>query len=200
MAKKPTTVKQFLDALPADRRATIEAVRKVIRANIDKSIVEGIQYGTLAYFLPHTVYPNGYHCDPKQPLPFAGIASNKQRISLHLFCIYSSPDDVSWLEAEWAKTGKKLDMGKACIRFKTLEDIPLSLIGRLFKRMKAKKFIASYEGALTKTSSKKKASGKKVAKKAVTKKPAVKKKTSSKKKAVTKKAAKKKTARKKRSS
>jgi hypothetical protein len=174
MQSKATSVRQYLSSLPADRRKAIEAIRKVIRSNIDKPFEEGVQYGMLGYYLPHSAYPAGYHCDPKQPLPFASIASQKNYISLYLFCIYTSPDEEARFREEWRASGKRLDMGKSCVRVKKLEDVPLEVVGRAFKRITAKKFVASYEAA-TGGSRKKKVAKKKVAKKSAAKKSAAKK-------------------------
>jgi hypothetical protein len=148
MSTQPATVAQFLASLPADRRAAIEALREVVNANIDPAFEEGIQYRMLAWYLPHSRYPAGYHCDPKQPLPFASIASTKGGISLHLFCIYGNDGEVEQFQSEWRASGKKLDMGKACVRVKTLADVPLDVLGRAIKRLTAKKFVAHYEASI----------------------------------------------------
>jgi len=145
MNRNAATVKEYLAELPADRRTALEAVRKVIRKNLDKQYAEGMQYGMIGYFVPHKVFPPGYHCDPSQPLPFAGIASQKNHMTLYLGFIYGNPDQEAWFRKEWAKTGKKLDMGKACIRFKKLEDLPLELVGEAIARVPAKDYIAYYE-------------------------------------------------------
>lgn len=166
-------VDDYLAQLPEDRLEMVEALRKVILKNIDKPFEEGIQYGMVGYYLPHTAYPDGYHCNPDEPLPFASIASQKNNVSLYLFCIYTDPDTQAWFVEEWKKTGKRLDMGKSCIRLKKLEDIPLALIGKLFKRIKAKDFVRAYEEARAQTKSRKparkKAGAKKVAKKSAKK-------------------------------
>lgn len=159
MISKAKTVKEYLSALPEDRRAAIQAVRDVILKNLDKGFEEGMQYGMIGYFVPHSVYPPGYHCDPKQPLPFACLASQKNHMTVSLMCLYGSPQHESWFRKEWAKTGKKLDMGKACIRFKKLEDLPLDVIGKAVARVPLKEFIGYYESAL-------KTSGKRAKKKA----------------------------------
>ncbi|MBC7816078.1 MAG: DUF1801 domain-containing protein [Planctomycetaceae bacterium] len=148
MQSKATTVAQYLAELPEDRRAAIEAVRKVVRKNLDKTFEEGMQYGMIGYYVPHSVYPAGYHCDPKQPLPFACLASQKNYMSLYLGCVYGSSDLAKWFQSEWAKTGKKLDMGKSCIRFRKLDDLALDVIGETLRRMSAKKFIEYYESAI----------------------------------------------------
>ena len=148
MDTKASTIKRFLSTLPADRRRTIQAIRTVILENIDTPFAEGIQNGAIGYFLPHAVYPAGYHCDPSQPLPFAGIAAQKHHIALYLFCVYTDPQQEAWFRAAWLKAGKRLDMGKSCVRVKTLEDVPLEVVGRLFKRVQAKAFVAQYESSL----------------------------------------------------
>jgi hypothetical protein len=148
MSNTPATVAQVHASLPADRRAAIEALRTTVNANIDPAFEEGIQYRMLAWYLPHSRYPAGYHCDPKQPLPFASIASMKGGISLHLFCIYGNDDAVEQFQREWRASGKKLDMGKACVRVKTLDDVPLDVLGRAIKRLTAKTFVAHYEAAI----------------------------------------------------
>lgn len=159
MISKAKTVKEYLSALPEDRRAAIQAVRDVILKNLDKGFEEGMQYGMIGYFVPHSVYPPGYHCDPKQPLPFACLASQKNHMTVSLMCLYGIPQHEAWFRNEWAKTGKKLDMGKACIRFKKLEDLPLDVIGKAVARVPLKEFIGYYESAL-------KTSGKRAKKKA----------------------------------
>ena len=152
MTSKPTTVTQYLSSLPKDRRDAIQAVRKVIRANLDAGYKEGVQSNAIGYFVPHSVYPPGYHCDPTQPLPYVGIASQKNHMGIYLFCTYTSEDEQRWFREAWLKTGKKLDMGKSCVRFKKIEDVPLEVIGKAIKRTPVKKFIAGYEASLGRTS------------------------------------------------
>ncbi len=150
MQSKASTVAAYLAELPPERRKAIAAVRKVVLENLDKKggLQEAMQYGMIGYSLSHRAYPAGYHCDPKQPLPFASLASQKNHIALYLFCIYSSEEDRARFEAEWKATGKKLDMGKGCVRFKKLEDIPLEVVARAIKRATAKRFVAHYEAAI----------------------------------------------------
>lgn len=154
MQSKAATVAAYLASLPADRREAIEAVRRVILKNLDKDYVEGMQYGMIGYAVPHSVYPPGYHCDPRQPLPFAGLASQKSHMSIYLANIYTgygdrgAASDAEWFRREWAKTGKKLDMGKVCIRFKRVEDLALDVIGESIRRLPASVYIARYEAAL----------------------------------------------------
>jgi Domain of unknown function (DU1801) len=151
MQSKVTTVEQYLSELPEDRRQAIEAVRQVILKNLDKDYEEGMQYGMIGYYVPHRMYPAGYHCDPKQPLTFAGLASQKNHMSLYLMCIYGDSNHLKWFREAWAKTGKKLDMGKSCVRFKKLEDIPLDVIGEVIKRVPARKYVEYCESALKAT-------------------------------------------------
>lgn len=155
MQSRATTVKDYLASLPEDRREALEAVRKIILKNLDKDYEEGMQYGVIGYYVPHRVFPAGYHCDPKQPLPFAGLASQKNYMSVYLGC-YGSPELEKWFREAWAKSGKKkLDMGKSCVRFKKIDDIPLDVIGQAIKRMPLKKFLEMYETVIKKMRKKK---------------------------------------------
>jgi hypothetical protein len=148
MQSKATTVNEYLETLPADRRAVIEAVRAVLRKNLDKDIVEGMSYGMIGYAIPHRVYPPGYHCDPKAPLPFAGLASQKNHMSLYLMCAYGNSDIETKFRKAWAATGKKLDMGKACVRFKKLDDVALDVVAATIRSVTAKAYIKQYETLL----------------------------------------------------
>ncbi len=158
MPSKATTVEQYLAELPEDRRAAISAVRDVIRKNLDKRYEEGMQYGMIGYYVPHKEYPAGYHCDPKQPLPFASLASQKSHMAVYLMCVYSESQQEQWFRQAWAKTGKKLDMGKSCVRFKKLEDVALDVIGEAIRRTPADAYIAHYE-SVVRPPDKKKAAG-----------------------------------------
>ena len=137
MQSKATSVKAYLAALAAERRAAISAVRKIILANLDSGFEEGMQYGMIGYFVPHSVHPAGYHCDPKQPLPFAALASQKNYMSLYLMCIYGDAKLRKRFEAACAKAGKKLDMGKSCIRFNKLADLPLDAVAEAIRGITA---------------------------------------------------------------
>jgi len=154
MQSNATTVGGYLNSLPEDRRAAIRAVRDVILKNLDSSYEEGMQYGMIGYYVPHRVYPKGYHADPKQPLPFAALASQKNYMSLYLMSVYCGCVDDSpgnqhaqWFRDAWEKTGKKLDMGKACIRFKKIDDLPLDLIGEAIRRVPASMYVEFCETA-----------------------------------------------------
>jgi hypothetical protein len=148
MQSKATTVQEYLVELPADRRSAIEGVRTVIRRNLDPVFEEGMQYGMIGYHVPHRVYSAGYHCDPKQPLPFVCLASQKNYLSVYLGCVYCSPDGERWFREAWARTGKKLDMGKSCVRFRKLDDLALDVIGESIRRVSAAAFIEYYESVL----------------------------------------------------
>ena len=151
--------------MPEDRREALEAVRQAILKNLPKGYEEGMQYGMIGYFVPHSVYPPGYHCDPKQPLPFAGLASQKNHMAIHLMCVYADREHEAWFRKAWAKTGKKLDMGKSCVRFKKIDDVPLQVIGQAVKRVPTKKFIEHYESVINRPTGRrsKKAATKKTA-------------------------------------
>ena len=145
MATKPASPKAYLDSLPDDRRKAIAAVRATIRKNLPKGYAEGIQYGMLGYFVPHSVYPDGYHTDPSQPLPFISVASQKNHMALYLFCIYVDPKVQQRFVKEWKASGCKLDMGKSCVRFKSIDDVPLDVLGKTVSRIPVKTFVKAYE-------------------------------------------------------
>ena len=129
-----------------EHQEAIDQLRQVILANLGEGFEECVSYGMLGYMIPHSVYPDGYHCDPKQPLPFANLASKKAGISLYHMGIYADEGLLKWFQEEYAKRVKgKLDMGKSCIRFKKMDQIPYDLIGELFSKMTANDWIAMYE-------------------------------------------------------
>jgi hypothetical protein len=145
MQSKAATVEQYLSGLPAERREALEAVRSVLLANLDKEYEEGMQYGMIGYYVPHRTFPPGYHCDPKQPLSFAALASQKNYMSLYLMCVYGHAPLAEWFRQAWSKTGKKLNMGKACLRFKKVEDLALDVIAEVIRRVPVKKYLQQYE-------------------------------------------------------
>jgi uncharacterized protein YdhG (YjbR/CyaY superfamily) len=145
MRSQATTVAAYLKELPPDRRETIKALRDVILENLPEGYVEGIGYGMISYVVPHSLYPDGYHCDPKQPLPFISLASQKNHLSLYMFCIYTDPQEQERFCQAWRDSGKKLDMGKSCVRFKKLDDVPLDVIAEQLQRLPVEKFVANYE-------------------------------------------------------
>ena len=144
MKSSATTVKDYLASLPADRRAGIEAVRKVILKNIDKDYDESMLYGMIGYAVPHRVWPLGYHCDPKKPLMMAALSSQKDNMTVYLMSVYGDKAERAWFQNAWAKTGKKLNMGGSCIRFKKLEDAALDVIGEAIRRTPAKAYVNNY--------------------------------------------------------
>jgi hypothetical protein len=169
---KAKTVAEYVASLPEDRREAIEALRKVFRTHLDPVFEECMQYGMISYVVPHRVFPAGYHCDPKQPLPFAGLASQKGHLSVYLMGIYA-PDGAQnslfeWFRDAWLATGRKLDMGKCCIRFKRLEQVPLEVLGEALRRQPAKDYVEYYLSAMdarTKPAATKQAAPKKAASK-----------------------------------
>ena len=176
MQSKATSVGKYLVELPPDRREAISALRAVISKNLPAGYEEGMQWGMPSYFVPLSAYPAGYHCQPDQPLPFVGLASQKNHMAFYGFCIYTDEALRNRFVEDWKKTGKKLDMGKSCVRFKKLEDVPLKVIGDAVKRVPMKKFIKQYEVQLQQTSAGKKISKKRAASKNVAKKKPAKKK------------------------
>ena len=130
----------------------LSAVRDVILANLDPAYTEVMQYGMIGYAIPHSLYPAGYHCDATQPIPFAALASQKNYLSLYLMGLYvgcagtEETSDATWFREAWAASGKKkLDMGKACVRFKHLDDLALDVIGEAIRRMPAQRYLTLYE-------------------------------------------------------
>ena len=148
MQSKATTVADYLKSLPTDRRAIVEALRSAMKKHLPKEIEEGMNYGMIGWYVPHRIYPNGYHCNPKQPLPYAGLASQKNYVSLYLFWTYENSEAEKWLRAEWTKGGRKLDMGKCCIRVKSLDEVPLDVVAEAVKRMPYDAFVSWYVSML----------------------------------------------------
>jgi hypothetical protein len=159
MTSKAKTVDEYLKSLPDDRREAISAVRKVILKNLPKGYEEGMQYGMIGYYVPHSIYPKGYHCDPKQPLPLAGLASQQNYMSLYLFCIYASEEHNEWFVGAYKASGKKLDMGKGCVRFKKLDDLPLDVVGKAFAQVPVKEHLKFYEESIALSGARKKVRG-----------------------------------------
>ena len=145
------TVNEILSNIPADRAVPFNKLHNVIVKNLPKGFEAAISYGGLGYVVPHTIYPAGYHCKPSEPLPLAGIASQKNSINFYHMGIYSDPKLLDWFVSEYPKHSKqKLDMGKSCVRFKKLDEIPFDLIGELMKKISVKEWIKIYETKLKK--------------------------------------------------
>jgi hypothetical protein len=142
------TVDEILISVPADRAEAFNKLHDVIVKNLPKGFEPGISYGGLGYVIPHSLYPAGYHCKPSEPLPFAGIASQKHSINFYHMGIYADAELMKWFVSEYPRHSKqRLDMGKSCIRFNKFDEIPFKLIGELMKKMSAKEWIDKYESA-----------------------------------------------------
>lgn len=151
MKSESKTVIEYLSTLPEERIEPMDKLYKAIKKNIPKGFAEGIGYGMLGWAVPHSLYPPGYHCNPEQPLPFMSIASQKNFIAVYHMGIYSDPELLKWFTDEYPKhCRRKLDMGKSCIRFKHMDDIPYALIGELASKITPAEWIAIYEKALKK--------------------------------------------------
>ena len=141
-----STVQDYLQTLPAERVQAIEHLRSVIKKNLPKGFEECISYGMIGYSVPHSLYPKGYHCDSKIALPFLSMASQKNFIALYHMGIYADPNLLNWFTHEYPNHSKaKLDMGKSCIRFKKMDQIPFDLIGELATKMTPQQWIELYE-------------------------------------------------------
>jgi hypothetical protein len=140
------TVKDILNNVPADRLVAFNKLHETIVNSLPKGFEAGISYGGLGYVVPHKLYPAGYHCKPIEPLPFAGLASQKNTINFYHMGIYADPKLLDWFVSEYPKHSKaKLDMGKSCIRFKKFDEIPFALIAQLMKKISVKDWINQYE-------------------------------------------------------
>lgn len=140
------TVQDYIAQLPEERKVAIEKLREVILANLPQGFEETISYGMIAYVVPHTIYPAGYHCDTKTPLPFISLASQKNFIALYHMGIYAKEEIKNWFVREYPQhSTTKLDMGKSCIRFKKIDKIPYSLIGKLATKMTWEQWVDIYE-------------------------------------------------------
>jgi uncharacterized protein YdhG (YjbR/CyaY superfamily) len=146
MQSKAATIDEYIASLPDDRKDAITKLRKEIKKNLPKGFEECMSYGMIGYVVPHKLYPGGYHCTPQLPLPFMNIASQKNFVSVYHMGVYSDTKLLDWFLAEYAKhVPKKIDMGKSCIRFKKMEDIPYRLFGELATKMTVKDWIDKYE-------------------------------------------------------
>src|SRR5688572_14465119 len=145
MRIEANTVEEYIEQVPEDRKKAIKELRKTIKKNIPKGFKEVIGYGMPGYVVPHSIFPDGYHCDPKQPLPFMGFASQKNFIAFYHMGIYADKKLMDWFLKEYPKhSDKKLDMGKSCIRFKKPDDIPFQLIGELVSKVTVEDWINCY--------------------------------------------------------
>jgi len=146
MKTQSDTPEKYIEKLPGDRKQAMAKLRKTILDNLPDGFTETISYGMIGYVVPHSVYPDGYHRDPEQPLPFINIASQKNHIALYHLALYTDTKMQDWFVAEYPKHCKnKLDMGKSCIRFKKMDDIPYELIAKLTRKISPKEWIEIYE-------------------------------------------------------
>lgn len=151
MQSKALTPEHYLSELPEERKIPMLKLREVIKNNLPEGFEEVMCYGMLGFVVPHSIYQKGYHCDPKLPLPFISLASQKNFIALYHMGIYADENLLNWFVSEYPKHATtKLDMGKSCIRFKKMEDIPFELISELAKRVSVTDWIKKYETAFNK--------------------------------------------------
>ena len=151
MKTEGNTVEAILSNVPPERAEAFNSLHKTIVNNLPEGFEAAISYGMLGYVVPHRIYPAGYHCKPAEPLPFASIASQKNSINFYHMGIYANPELLDWFVAEFPKHSKqKLDIGKSCIRFKKLEEIPYELIGELMTKMSVQQWIDLYESKFKK--------------------------------------------------
>lgn len=151
MQSAALTPDQYISELPEDRKIAMEQLRKIVLDNLPAGFKEVMSYGMLGYCVPHEIYPNGYHCNPKDPLPFFAMASQKNSINIYHMMLYADKELHDWFVAEYPKYSKsKLDMGKSCIRFKKTADIPYDLIGELMSKVTLDQWIERYESTLKK--------------------------------------------------
>ncbi|NQW42934.1 MAG: DUF1801 domain-containing protein [Bacteroidetes bacterium] len=148
MQSKAHNVEKYLEEIDESKKTIFKKIRDLVIHNLPEGFYEHMGYGMACYSVPHSVYPNGYHCNPKQPLPFISLAAQKNFIALYHMGLYANPELLEWFTKEYAKASKtKLDMGKSCIRFKKIDDIPLDLIGELLTKVSMKDWIQKYESA-----------------------------------------------------
>ncbi len=146
MTSKANSPEEYVQELPEERKAIIQKLRKTILDNLPDGFEETMSYGMIGYVIPHSVYPKGYHCTPKLPLPFINIASQKNFVALYHMGIYADKDLLNWFTSAYKKiSGRKLDIGKNCIRFKKTEDIPYNLIAELVSKITPQGWIQTYE-------------------------------------------------------
>ncbi len=158
-----STVNEYLATLSAERRDALNEVRRAINHSLPPGYEEGIQFGMISWFVPLSTYPAGYGGNPRQPLPLISMASQKSYMALHMICFYGQPERLEWFKAQYAKSGKKLEMGQGCLRFKTLEDLALDVIESTVARLPVSEYAASYQ-AMRDAMGKGKAKGKAKAK------------------------------------
>jgi uncharacterized protein YdhG (YjbR/CyaY superfamily) len=146
MKPKASTVEEYLNELPEERKDAVSQLRETILNHLPKGFEEILSYGMIGYVVPHSIYPQGYHCNPKQALPFLNLASQKGFIALYHMGLYAKPELMEWFTGEYPKySNEKIDIGKSCIRFKKTQQIPYELIAQLIKKVSVKDWIETYE-------------------------------------------------------
>ena len=144
VSSEAPTPDEYIASLPEDRRTAMEAVRRVVRANLPAGFEEGMQFGMIAWYVPMERFPDTYN---GQPLGLVALASQKHYMSLYLNSVYGDPKTEAWFKERFAASGKKLDMGKSCLRFRHVEDLPLDVIGETIARVELDRFVAHFENA-----------------------------------------------------
>ena len=151
MQYEANSPEEYIAQIPEERQEIMQNLRVIIKDNLPTGFEEGINYKMIGYYVPHSIYPDGYHCDPKTPLPFMSFASQKNSINLYHSGIYAKPELHDWFVNEYPKHCKrKLDMGKSCIRFKKIEEIPYELIGELVRKISVNEWVNTYESVIKK--------------------------------------------------
>ena len=151
MNSKANSPEEYIKELPEERKAILEKLRKTLLDNLPDGFEETMSYGMIGYVIPHSIYPQGYHCTPELPLPFLNIASQKNYVALYHMGIYADKDLLNWFTSAYKKISPgKLDMGKSCIRFKKQEDIPYELIAELVSKISPQEWIQTYENTIKK--------------------------------------------------
>ncbi len=149
MTYEANSPEEYINQLPIERKEAVERLRETVKANLPSGFQENISYGMIGYAVPKSIYPSGYHANPKAPLPFMGIASQKNHIALYHMGIYAYPDVLAWFQEEYAKNvTTKLDMGKGCIRFKNAKNIPYDMIAELCRKISLEDYIKTYEASI----------------------------------------------------
>lgn len=151
MQSTATSPEAYIEELPQERKEPVSRLRKTILENLPEGFEETMNYGMIGYVVPHSIYPDGYHCDPEQALPFMSLASQKHYIAVYSSSVYSDPELLKWFTESYAERCRyKLDMGKSCIRFKRMDDIPYDLIGELAAKVTVEEFVDRYESIIKK--------------------------------------------------
>jgi uncharacterized protein YdhG (YjbR/CyaY superfamily) len=151
MKYKSNTPEEYIEQIPQERQEALQKLRKVILDNLPEGFEEGINYDMIGYYVPHSIYPDGYHCNTNDPLPFINIASQKNSINIYHNGMYANKELFDWFVSEYKKIStRKLDMGKSCIRFKKIDELPYDLIGELCSKITTSQWIDLYEGSIKK--------------------------------------------------